>query len=323
MDCSLEDHGIQTVVHSKSGSMCQIHEFGATILCYHPNPDKYSEVLFVSRDAVLNGTKAIRGGIPLVFPIFGPPADKENDDMPQHGFARRNFWKMDKSSLSDTETEAAMDFTLTVAADNDKIDGRGTKGLWAPSATTSPACELRYRIVVKDESLTTTLTMTNTGTIAFPVQALFHTYYEVHGKAALDTSKCSVTGLQGYDMVDKVDPDNSKSPDSTEAITILKETDRVYSPPDGKNEVNVTLQLDRPTHTPIMCTAKGSVDGTVVPVSCVVWNPHEEKAKAMSDFGDDQHHEMICVEPGILGKPILEPGKQAVLEQVIAVSTTS
>jgi glucose-6-phosphate 1-epimerase len=30
------------------------------------------EKLFLSSKAILNGTKAIRGGIPLVFPQFGP-----------------------------------------------------------------------------------------------------------------------------------------------------------------------------------------------------------------------------------------------------------
>ena len=321
MDSSMQDHGIQSLVHSTSGSMCVCHELGATLLSFHPSPDEHSEVLFVSRDAVLNGTKAIRGGIPLVFPIFGPPNDNDDGDMPQHGFARTNVWKVDKSSLSDTPEQATIDFTLVVAAKDDTLQSRGTKGLWAPSEASAAACELRYRIAINGTSLTTTLFINNTGTVSFPVQALFHTYYHVHDKAALDATKCNVTGLHGYDMVDKVHPDQSCQNTPEEVITIDQEVDRVYSPPQAsdRDQVKVTLQLNR--STPVICTAKGSVDCTSVPVSCVVWNPHEQKAKAMSDFGDSEYHEMICVEPGILGKPILEPGKQAVLEQVIALST--
>ena len=41
------------------------------------------EQLFVSKRSVFDGKKAIRGGVPFVFPIFGPSAV-----MPQHGFAR-------------------------------------------------------------------------------------------------------------------------------------------------------------------------------------------------------------------------------------------
>ena len=39
--------------------------------------------LFVSKRSVFDGKKAIRGGVPFVFPIFGP-----SSVMPQHGFAR-------------------------------------------------------------------------------------------------------------------------------------------------------------------------------------------------------------------------------------------
>jgi glucose-6-phosphate 1-epimerase len=93
------------------------------------------------------------------------------------------------------------------------------------------------------------------------------------------------------------------------------ETDRVYNPPSGKNIVDVTIGVG---HGKIMkLTASGKVDGKEEPVSCVVWNPYIEKAKGMSDFGDDQYHEMICVEPGILGGPTLEAGKSAELSQVL------
>jgi glucose-6-phosphate 1-epimerase len=31
-----------------------------------------------------------------------------------------------------------------------------------------------------------------------------------------------------------------------------------------------------------------------------IWNPWVEKAKGMSDFGDDEYKQMICVEPGFV-----------------------
>ena len=43
----------------------------------------YPLQLFVSKRSVFDGKKAIRGGVPFVFPIFGP-----STVMPQHGFAR-------------------------------------------------------------------------------------------------------------------------------------------------------------------------------------------------------------------------------------------
>ena len=47
--------------------------------------------LFVSKRSVFDGKKAIRGGVPFVFPIFGP-----SSVMPQHGFARISRLKYNK-----------------------------------------------------------------------------------------------------------------------------------------------------------------------------------------------------------------------------------
>jgi len=45
-----------------------------------------NEVFFVSEKAVYDGETAIRGGIPVVFPQFGP------GELPNHGFARTSNW---------------------------------------------------------------------------------------------------------------------------------------------------------------------------------------------------------------------------------------
>lgn len=223
---------------------------------------------------------------------------------------------MDRKAQTDTDECATMTFHLKVDPTDDRLEGRGTKGLWAPSES-SPGCLLTYKLSLNENSLTCTLTVNNTGSVAFPVQALFHTYYEALGNSALDGTKCNVKGLQGYELVDKVDASKSTAAITDEAVTVDGETDRVYNPPKDKPAVDVTIALNRPDS--VQCHCKGSVDGSTVPVSCVVWNPHEAKAKAMGDFGDDQYHEMLCVEPGMLGEEMLQPGKEAVMEMVISV----
>ncbi len=42
----------------------------------------------------------------------------------------------------------------------------------------------------------------------------------------------------------------------------------------------------------------------------VVWNPWAEKAAAMSDFGDDEFVNMVCVEAGSVSAPRSLPAKQ-------------
>jgi D-hexose-6-phosphate mutarotase len=69
-------------------------------------------------------------------------------------------------------------------------------------------------------------------------------------------------------------------------ITIGGMVDRIYTPPEGKDVVDVTIGVGR--DKTIKMTATGLLDGSSVPVSCVVWNPHKENAAKMGDFGDDQ-----------------------------------
>ena len=51
-------------------------------------------------------------------------------------------------------------------------------------------------------------------------------------------------------------------------------------------------------------------DSSPVPLA-VVWNPWKEKAKSMSDFGDEDYKRMVCVESGAIEKVItLKPGEE-------------
>lgn len=43
----------------------------------------------------------------------------------------------------------------------------------------------------------------------------------------------------------------------------------------------------------------------------VVWNPWEKKSRAMSDFGDEEYKQMLCVNGAVIQKPItLKPGEE-------------
>lgn len=55
-------------------------------------------------------------------------------------------------------------------------------------------------------------------------------------------------------------------------------------------------------------------------VSVVVWNPWIEKSKRMSNFGNEEFKNMICIEPGIIrGGCELQPGSTVSLCQSIEV----
>jgi len=307
----MSSNEIRTFTHSSSGAAIKIHPYGATVLSYSSGKNG-KEHLFVSESAVLDGTKPVRGGIPVVFPIFGPPSDSAST-MPQHGFARRNFWTF--LSDYDKSESAGCSYELNF---KDVVEGKGGKNKWADAVSAVYDCTLQLSVDFTASRMTTTLKVENTGKSAFPFEALLHTYYQVQGHAALDPEQCYVTGLQGYTVTDKVVSAESGKIASTDPITIASEVDRVYSPPSNIDVVCVTIGVGN--KETIHMNATGQVDGTSVPVSCVVWNPHKEKAEGMSDFGKDEYNDMICVEPGILGnETMLEPGKEATLEQVVTV----
>ena len=88
-----------TLVHgSDASTSCSVRRYGATVVSWKVQGQ---ENLFVSSQAVLDGSKAIRGGIPVCFPSFGPW-----EFGAQHGFARTsNNWKVEGEGVAvDKET---------------------------------------------------------------------------------------------------------------------------------------------------------------------------------------------------------------------------
>ncbi|EJK61636.1 hypothetical protein THAOC_17837, partial [Thalassiosira oceanica] len=260
----------------------KVYPWGAHVTSYKTAEGR--ELIFLSRDAILDGKNA----------EFGQP-DKS---YPQHGFLRNNYWKVVPSSRRyDDRGGATIAFELDL---NDVINARGD-GKWGPETRLNARCTLS--LAFDRDSLTTTITMTNTGDSDWDFQVLLHNYFMVRGHAALDGEQCYVRGLEGYGVSDKVSGEEYMS--GGEPVTVPdKLIDRVYTPPAGKAELNLVIGTG--DSSTVELTARGNVDGRPVAVSGVVWNPHEEKAKGMSDFGSDQYRDMLCVEPGLLDKHSLE-----------------
>lgn len=292
------------ILHTASGAKCTIYPYGAHLTSYQTSSGK--ELLFLSRDAKLDGSKAIRGGIPLCFPQFGQP-DKS---MPQHGFLRNNYWRESEGSRFDGDDSAGVSMELAL---KDVVNSRG--GKWDVGTTLDAKCT--YTVKINGTGFTTTICMENLGEESWDFQVLLHNYFLVQNRMALDGEQCNVKGLEGYAVDDKVSGETYFL--GADALTLPETTiiDRVYTPPKDKMDLDLTILAGGPSNN-ISLTASGEVDGQKVSVSGVVWNPHEEKAKGMGDFGDDQYVDMICVEPGLLSDiPVLEGGKTASFTQVI------
>ena len=156
-----------------TGESVSVLLHGATVVSWKDAGD--AEKLWLSTAAKLDGTKAVRGGIPLVFPVFGTTEHGAAAALPQHGFARSSRWEFLGKSTSESapdggpaDLSAKLDFGLSSAG----LDV-ATRELWPF------AFNLIYTVTLNRESLTTSLVVTNDDDKPFECQVLLHTYLRI------------------------------------------------------------------------------------------------------------------------------------------------
>lgn len=158
-----------------TGDSVEVLLHGATVISWKDASG--AEKLWVSDAAKLDGSKPVRGGIPLVFPVFGSvPDHAATSSLPQHGFARNAKWDfLGKSTSESTEGSSSSDGSV-------KLDfglSSGTLGDdW--KAKWGYAFGLVYSVTLSPGNLTTTLVVSNEGEEAFEFQALLHTYFRIN-----------------------------------------------------------------------------------------------------------------------------------------------
>lgn len=249
----------------------------------HFQPKHAQPVIWMSKQAIFSQEKAIRGGVPICWPWFGPHAT--DSSKPQHGFARSSEWSVIASdALSDGSTRLCLG-----------LESDGTNPLW------SQPFELVFMVTV-GARLQLSLTAMNTGSEQVELGAAFHTYFNVG-----DSRQIKVSGLDGCEYLDK--PDDYALKNQVGDIEIDGEVDRVYL------ETLDDCVIDDPVlKRKIIVSKEGSA-------STIVWNPWVDNAKAMADFNDDGYQTMVCIESANAANDVreLEPGEAHTLTQCISV----
>src|SRR3954463_8096737 len=75
-------------LRADDGATAEIHHHGAHVTSWRPSPDG-DERLYLSGASEYGDGKAIRGGIPIIFPQFATEGP-----LPRHGFARTTAWSV-------------------------------------------------------------------------------------------------------------------------------------------------------------------------------------------------------------------------------------
>jgi glucose-6-phosphate 1-epimerase len=115
-------HGLVKATISLDSVVGELYLQGAQVTAWRLRDER--PVLFTSPKAALAPGRAIRGGIPIIFPWFGPR--RHAPTAPQHGFARTATWRLDG-----VETAGSKSLTVTLSL----TDGDVGSTIWRLHAT--------------------------------------------------------------------------------------------------------------------------------------------------------------------------------------------
>ncbi|MFN8554961.1 MAG: D-hexose-6-phosphate mutarotase [Candidatus Obscuribacterales bacterium] len=269
LEFSENEHGAIKATVTTATCTAEIYMQGAHVAQWQPVKAEHPG-LFLSERSAFEPGKAIRGGVPLIFPWFGTHKDaaKSSIKFPAHGFARTsNDWLLVAAGRSKD------DFMLTFElAGNEQSRQFGYDNF-----------KLIYKVAVGDE-LDLELCFQNHSTSTVEIEEAFHTYLAVS-----DAEQIALSGLQDTEYLDKTDGFKRKT--QTEKILQLTgEIDRPYL------NTETHVEIEDPIWKRKIEIYKMNSRSTVI------WNPWSEQTSKLTDMRPDGWKNMICVETANLGE---------------------
>jgi len=231
--------------------------YGAQILSFRPKngPD----LLWMSPLSYFESGRAIRGGIPICFPWFGP--HKSNTQKPQHGFGRLMSWNVvETAELLTGETVIRLELCSSDA----------TIPFW-------PHDFCAQLSVLVGKTLEVTLKVANISSLPFDYSCALHTYYNV---SAIEN--ISISGLGQTHYLKNDEPGDFIQEDQLLEIHQLE--DRHYY------NTEATCIIDDPIFKRKVRVEKSGSKVTTV------WNPWAENCAKISDMPDDGYKSFVCIE---------------------------
>lgn len=182
--------GLQKIVARSQSSVAEIYLHGAHVTRFEKSGE--APLLFMSDASEFAHNKPIRGGVPVIFPWFGP-----RDGLPAHGYARTVEWDLRKTSVSPYGS-VSLHFELPRLGD----------------------FKVEYVVTVGAE-LTLELVVTNNGDREAEFETCLHTYFQVS-----DINDISIIGLSKCGFFNKLNDANMV--ETARELRISSEVDRVY-----------------------------------------------------------------------------------------------
>ncbi|HYO08194.1 MAG TPA: D-hexose-6-phosphate mutarotase [Tepidisphaeraceae bacterium] len=250
----------RVAVTAPGGAEAHVYLHGAHVSHYRPAAGA-PPVLYQSPRSAYADSKAIRAGVPVIFPWFGPRHGTDTAAM--HGFVRTRAWEL--QAISRQGDDVRVSFALS-----------STPEMLA-AANFPHAFALRLNVTVA-ATLAIEMEVENRSAQELPFENALHTYFHVG-----DVRQISVSGLADTDFLDK-NRGMSRFTDREDPLRFAGPTDRVY--------------LDTPATCTIVDPVLGrrivlAKDGSR---TTVVWNPWSDKITSMADLPAEDWPKFVCVE---------------------------
>lgn len=258
---------------------------GAHITAWQPANNE--PALFLSEKSAFAPGKAIRGGIPIIFPWFGPrtaTSDDPRTDGPAHGFARTQPWKLDFGAYAADELHLSLSLEPTEISRSLGFDNF----LVAYQITFGKDLKLR-------------LTVANDDKQPLHFEEALHTYLRVG-----DIEQTRIHGLYETEYLDKTD-NFARKTQAEPVLTLTGPTDRPYL-----NTASPIVVDDPVLHRRIAVTKANSK-------TTVVWNPWSNHG--LPDMSEDAWRHMLCVESANAADNALrlQPREAHVMETTLSI----
>jgi glucose-6-phosphate 1-epimerase len=269
---SQTEHGLLRANITTPSCTAEIYLQGAHLTQWQPAGEH--PVLFLSDRSFYEPGKAIRGGIPIIFPWFGartrtPDDPRPHDSQPaepSHGFARTSDWTLAFAAVAGDN----LHLTLTLAP-NDASRAFGYDD-FALVYDLTLGTELQARLTVK-----------NLGAKPLHFEEALHTYFSIG-----DSQQVSIIGLSDTDYLDKTDGFKKKH-QKDPLLKLTGETDRPYL------DTLVPVNIDDPVLKRRITIDKAESKSTVV------WNPWAALTATLPDMTPACWLTMVCVETANIG----------------------
>ena len=242
---------------------------GAQLLSFIPKGQ--DDWFWLSPNSRFIAGQAIRGGVPICLPWFGP--HRSDATKPSHGFARNVEWRLHNI---ETATHQTLGDCTRVEFGLDQYSQR-PHPLFTFCFTARLICYFNHRLRLE-------ISVTNTDSKTLPLSWALHSYHPVE-----DIQHARIMGLDGCGYLDNTK--HLQRHIQSGDIVFEGEVDRVFV-----DAPLAQILVQRPASATLPQSGlKVFATGSD---TAIIWNPGIKKAANMLDLGVEYQSDFVCLERG-------------------------